>query len=230
MTAALPEPARRFFRFAIEPGTPLVTVAEIRMKGELGLGNRQSPQYRPMTAEELLAVPHGFVWRVRAGSWLRVAGSDGAAEQLSWSRFWLLGFVPVGRAGGNPDHLRSSFGRLVAEAIFWTPAALLPSGHVAWHAAGRDSARVTVSRGGLQQTVELQLDDDGRPIKVSFQRWSNANPEKVFQLQPFGGYLSAFREFDGYRLPTRIEAGNFLGTDDYFPFFRAEVTAVRFPD
>lgn len=33
---------------------------------------------------------------------------------------------------------------------------------------------------------------------------------RVYQLQPFGGYLSEFREFGGYRLPTRIEAGNFL--------------------
>lgn len=35
----------------------------------------------------------------------------------------------------------------------------------------------------------------GQPIEVSFQRWSNANPEKQHRLQPFGGYLSEFRPY-----------------------------------
>jgi hypothetical protein len=60
-------------------------------------------------------------------------------------------------------------------------------------------------------------------------RWSNANPEKQYRLQPFGGVLSDFREVQGYRLPFRVEAGNMFGTDDYFVFFKAEVTDIRFP-
>ena len=61
------------------------------------------------------------------------------------------------------------------------------------------------------------------------QRWSNANPDQVYREQPFGGYLSEFHEFGGYRLPTRVEGGNLIGTPDYFPFFKADVTAIRFP-
>jgi CubicO group peptidase (beta-lactamase class C family) len=41
---------------------------------------------------------------------------------------------------------------------------------------------------------------DGQPIRVCFDRWSNANPEKQHRLQPFGGYLSKFQSFDGFRL------------------------------
>jgi len=48
-------------------------------------------------------------------------------------------------------------------------------------------------------------------------------------MQPFGGYLSEFREFDGYLLPTAVEGGNFIGTDDYFPFYQVTVTGIRFP-
>jgi hypothetical protein len=33
MVAGLPEPAQRFFKFAIAPGTPLLPVAEIDMGG-----------------------------------------------------------------------------------------------------------------------------------------------------------------------------------------------------
>lgn len=69
---------------------------------------------------------------------------------------------------------------------------------------------------------------DGQPLLVRFQRWSNANPEKQHRLQSFGGYPSEFRTFDGFRLPTHVEAGNHFETDQYFPFFVADVTSVEF--
>lgn len=227
--ADLPEPAQRFFRFAIEPGAPLLDVAEIRMQGEIGLGNRDNPNYQPMRAMQISAAPHGFVWRLSAGRWLRLAGSDGAVDGVSWSRFWLCGLIPVGRAGDSSDHLRSAFGRCVAEALFWTPAALLPGDGIRWEQVGDDAARVTVSRHGLAQSVDIEVDPEGRPLRVAFARWTDANADKMYRLQPFGGYLSRFEQFGGYRLPTRVEGGNFFGTSDYFPFFRAQVTSIGFP-
>jgi hypothetical protein len=52
---------------------------------------------------------------------------------------------------------------------------------------------------------------------------------REFREQPFGGYLSGFREIAGYRLPMHVEGGNLIGTEDYFPFYKAEVERVRFP-
>lgn len=229
MTATLPEPAQRFFRFAVAPGTRLHTVAAITMEGEFSLGNKNQADYMPMYAKQVLAAPHGFVWKVRAGDKVWFSGSDGARDGKSWSRFWLLGIVPIARAGNNSDHLRAAFGRHAAEAVFWTPAALLPGDNVRWEAIDDSSARVILTHMALEQAVDLTVDAEGRPIKVVFQRWSNANPERTFQVQPFGGYLSDYREFHGFRLPTRVEAGNHFETDDYFAFFKATVTDVRFP-
>lgn len=229
MVDDLPGPARRFFRFAIRPGTPLRVVAEVSMSGELSLGRREKPNYLPMRAEQVLAVPYGFVWKVRAGNGVWIAGSDCAVGATSWSRFWLLGIVPVARAGHNADHARSAFGRSVAEALFWTPAALLPGAHVRWQSVDDATARVIVAWGGLEQAVDVCVDGEGRLTRLVFPRWSDANPAKRFQLQPFGGTAGEFREFAGFRLPTRVEGGNFFGTADYFPFFKANVSAVRFP-
>lgn len=226
----LPEPARRFLRFAIEPGTPLVTVAEIDMHGELGLGSRDAPNYRPMRARQVLAPPEGFIWAVDTGTGLsRVTGSDGMTSATSWSRFLLLGVLPVVNAGGTEDHRRATFGRLVGEAVFWVPASVLPGPGVRWGAVDADTARVVVEFAGLSQSVDVTVAADGRPVSVVLPRWSDANPDKTFRLQPFGGTLADFATFDGYRVPTRIEAGNFFGTADYFPFFRAVVDRVRYP-
>jgi hypothetical protein len=225
--SALPDPARRYFEFMIAPGTPLTTVVEIEMEGEIGLGTKNAPGYVPMRARQILA-PSGFVWRLEAGKGLkRIVGSDGFEGGISWTRFWLLGVLPVVRAGGGPDHARAAFGRVVAEGVFWTPAALFPGEDVAWEAVSGTVARATVRRAGLVQAVDITVAEDGRPTRVVIERWTNANPEGMFRLQPFGGDLSEFRRFRGFTLPTRVEGGNMIGTDEYFPFYKAAVKNIR---
>lgn len=225
MVKALPEPAQRFFRYAIQPGSRLHYAVELEMTGELGLGTKESPNVRPMVAKQLLAPPHGLVWKLKAG-W--ISGSDGATPDTSWTRFWLFGVIPIVRAGDNTDHHRSAFGRVVAEGAFWAPATLLPKEHVRWEPLNANSSRAIVQCARFEQAIDITVAPDGRPTRVVIQRWSNENPDKIFREQPFGGYLSGFEEFDGYRLPTVVEGGNHIGTDDYFPFYKATVTAIRF--
>jgi hypothetical protein len=224
MVDKLPEPARRYFDYTIEPGTPLNIVVEIAMQGEIGLGSKHAPNYRPMRSHQLLAPPFGLVWKLHTGP---ISGSDGILPQTSWTRFWLFGLIPIVRASG-PDHQRSAFGRVVAEAAFWSPASLLPSEHVRWQPLDDNSAQAIVRYGGFEQAVEIHVDGSGAPTRVRIQRWSNVNADREYREQPFGGELSEFRRFAGYRLPTRVEGGNHIGTSDYFPFFRADVMEIRF--
>lgn len=226
MIANLPEPARRYFLYTIELGTPLYTVANINMTGRFGMGTKIKPNYLDMTATQTLAMPAGFVWKMRAWrSLMTLSGSDSE----SWTRFWLMGLLPVAHMGGDPDHTRSAFGRYVAEAVFWTPAAVLPGPGVSWEGLDVNCARLTVRHQGLSQSIDVTVAPNGQPTQVSFERWSNANPLKQHRLQPFGGYLSEFRSFYGFHLPTHVEAGNHFDTEHYFPFFIADVMDVEFP-
>ncbi|MCC5826537.1 DUF6544 family protein [Alkalimonas sp.] len=224
MVANLPEPAQRFFNFAIIPGTPLLTVAEIDMGGEFSLGNRDNPNYQPMFASQILAAPLGFVWKVKMPGVVSVSGSDTGR----WTRFRILGLIPVARMGGDSNHTLAAYGRYVAEAVFWTPAALLPGPGIVWEARDNNTARVTVTHNDLSQSVDVKVDTNGRPEVVQFMRWSDANPEKIHRFQPFGGSLSDFREVQGFRVPFAVEAGNMFGTDEHFVFFKARVNNVRF--
>ena len=226
MIAGLPEPAQRFFRYAIAPGTRLVTAVEIDVTGRLGLGTKEAPGYRAMRAEQILFPPLGLVWKVSMGS---ISGSDAATSHTSWTRFWLLDLIPIVRVSGSADHHRSAFGRVVAEGAFWVPASLLPSRNVTWEAVGANTARAIVAHGTFSQSIDLTIEADGRPSRVVIQRWSNANAAKKYRVQPFGGYLSDFREIGGYKLPMHVEGGNLIGTDDYFPFYIADVERIRFP-
>lgn len=224
MVADLPEPARRFFTFAIKPGTPLLTVVEIDMVGEFSLGSRNKPNYKAMRARQILAAPTGFVWKLWLSGMVPISGSDSG----KWTRFRIFGLIPVARLGGDANHARSAFGRYVAEAIFWSPAALLPGPNVSWEALDQNSVRVTVTHDRISQTVDINIDAEGCPVSIKFMRWSDANSEKEYRLQPFGGFLSDFREVQGFRIPFNVEAGNMFGTEDYFAFYKANVTGVSF--
>ncbi len=221
----LPEPAQRYLKWALRPGAPLARVAVLEMTGHFGLGDKTDPKYQPMRARQILVAPDGFVWDMRTIGGLPLAGSDTG----EWTRFALAGFLPVARMGGTTDHRRSAFGRLLAEAAVWSPASLLIGSGVDWSAPAPHVVRISTVRDGVTHAVDLHLAPDGAPLSFGLERWSNANPEKRWQAQPFGGVLSDYREVQGHRLPFHVEAGNFFGTPGYFPFFIADVTAIRFP-
>lgn len=225
MIADLPEPVQRYFNFAIAPGTPLYRRVELQMTGQLGLGDKDAPGYFPFTATQIIAAPDGFVWALDGRmNGLSVTGSDTGG----WTRFWVAGLVPVARAGGTPDHRLSAFGRYMSATALWLPTALMPSESLRWSSPGPDLAQFDVTHDGMELSVVLHLDADGRPQGVQFQRWSNANPEKQYQFQSFGGQSASWMQVQGVQVGQEVEAGHYFGSDAYFPFFKAAITSAVF--
>ena len=61
MVANLPEPARRYFLHAIQPGTPLAAQVHLKQTGTLRVGT----DWIPFSAEQVLT-PDGLVWRANS--------------------------------------------------------------------------------------------------------------------------------------------------------------------
>ena len=229
MVTDLPEIAQRYFTRAITPGTPLHRLVKLEMNGRFILNGNDLP----MTAQQILAPPAvGFVWQARIGSGLmRFAGSDGyhraPEREESWTKFWLRGLIPLARIGDNPDHASAAATRAMLEAI-WVPASLLPQYGAQWEQIGPDTAEIRFT--GLQnmEPMRIRLDAEGNPTEVWALRWTDANPERVYRLQPFGGRMLEMTDKQGFRIPSRVELGNLWGTPDYVPFFLATITRAEF--
>lgn len=229
MVADLPEIAQRYFARAIEPGTPLHRMVRLEMQGSFIMNGNPLP----MTARQILAPPaQGFVWQAEVGSGLmRFGGSDGyhrAGEaEESWTKFWLRGLIPLARIGGTDDHARAAATRVMMEA-FWAPATLLPQFGAEWIQTGPDTAEVRFADTPALEPMRIAFGAGGTPLEVVALRWTDANPEKTYRLQPFGGRFLEMGRHGGFLIPTRVEMGNLFGTPDYAPFFLAAITRADF--
>ena len=229
MVADLPEVAQRYFARAIVPGTPLHRVVRLEMEGTFILNGTELP----MRARQILAPPaQGFVWHAEIGSGpMRFAGSDGYhrvdGRQESWTKFWLHGLIPLARIGGTRDHARAAATRVMLEAI-WAPASLLPQFGARWTQTGPDSAEIRFADVRGVEPMHITLDAEGTVTQVEALRWSDANPERVHRLQPFGGRMLEMGRHGGFLIPVRVELGNMFGTPEHAPFFRARITRAEF--
>jgi hypothetical protein len=230
MVADLPDIAQRYFARSIMPGTPLHRMVRLGMTGSFVLNGNALP----MTAQQILAPPaRGFVWQAEVGQGLmRFAGSDGyhatsTGEQRSWTKFWLHGLVPLARIGGTDDHARAAATRVMMEAI-WVPASLLPLFGAQWQQTGPDSAEIRFSDAANLAPLQITFDEHGDPVTVVSLRWSDANSDKTYRLQPFGGRILETGLHQGFRIPVRVEMGNMFGMPEYAPFFLASITAAQY--
>ena len=227
--ADLPEVAQRYFGHAVAPGTPIYCIADLQMEGVFLLGDAGRPQRYAMSAREVLRPPAGFVWipRLRSGR-LRITGADALVDGTAWTRFWLMGVVPVANVESSPDLARSAQFRAAVEGALWLPTTLLPQQGAQWEQTGPNEARVTLRQVTPPVELRLTLDEQGAVKQVVGQRWSNANTDKRFRLQPFGGTMLAEGTFQGLTIPVEIEVGNHFGTGDYLPFFQARIRYAQY--
>jgi hypothetical protein len=225
----LPETAQRYLVHAIAPGTALYSVAELEMTGTFLLGDKAQVQSYAMDALQALRPPDQFVWipRLRSGV-MTISGSDALVGGEAWTRFWLAGLVPVAQEPSSPDLVRSAQFRAAVEGALWLPTSLLPGRGVEWVQTGPDEARAIIRGVDPAIVFDLKLDKSGSVLEVVGQRWSNANPERTFRMQPFGGTVSQERCFQGLTIPSAIAVGNLFGTADYLPFFQARLTRAAF--
>lgn len=218
MVEDLPEPARRYFLHALEPGAPLASSVSLTLPGSIRMSRAGDPL--PLASEEILTAGRGYVWtaRIRRGP-LTIRGFDVYTDGEGEMRWWVAGLVPVVRADGD-DVSRSAAGRLVEESALFLPSSLLPFRGARWEAVDDSTARVRVGSDDEEVELTLELDDDGGLSRLSYPRW-NADPKHgpVGHLPFVTDQLGEEQTFDGHTLPTRFRAGWRLGEVDEFPFF-----------
>ena len=139
------------------------------------------------------------------------------------------GRAPVARKGGTDDHRRSAFGRCVAEAVFWSPASLLPRPGVAWQEVDESTSRVTVSHDGMEQSVDVKVGGDGRRSRSSSNAGAMRTRTGCSGCSPSAASFPGSGSSTAFACRPMSRRAISLGPMTFFPFFIADVTESRSP-
>jgi len=220
MVVALPDPARRFFLHALQPGTRLASKLHWRYSGELKAG--KGMPWLSLKAEQIVVIDRGFVWKARANKGpIVLTAADHYLDGEGRMRVSLFGLFPVVNATG-PDLSKSALGRLLIESAV-LPSALLPSPNVQIEGIDRYHFRASVSLHGETTPITLTVDEDGRLKEILIQRWGNQTEDGSFRYIPYGATVLEERTFGGYTIPSRVAIGWWYGTERHEEVVRIKV-------
>ncbi len=216
----LPEPVRRWLRYAGVIGKPMPSTVRLRQVGRIRLGP-ESP-WMPFRADQYYTLdPVAFVWRVSASMvpGLFVRGVDAFTGGLGRMQMKPLALFSVVDASG-PSLDQGSALRYLQE-IVWFPFAALSS-HISWETIDDSHAKATLhgERGDVDGV--FAFGEDGRVVSFEADRYRDEKPEAV--LRPWRALTYDDAKVSGIRIPRR---GKGIWVLDDSPFSYVEIEIVE---
>jgi hypothetical protein len=222
---SLPEPAARYLRRAIAPGTRLARTVDLRLAGEFR--DEPTADWRPFTVRLRVSAGRGFLCRSRVGSrsgpdWV---GIDYLSGREVRSQRFLGNLLPVVDRD-DASTARAAMGQQLLACV-WLPSILLPSGGARWTPADDRRASVRVDWPATEPALNLTVDQDGRLGLVTLLRYL-PTPAGVDSLVPFGLRVEGSARFDGYTVPSRAVSSWAYGTDEAFESMVLTLESARY--
>ncbi|HCF60381.1 MAG TPA: hypothetical protein DFS52_20570 [Myxococcales bacterium] len=212
MVADLPQPARRFLLHAIRPGAPLARFVDLR--GTAKMKPAPDKDFFELIWDETLTPGLGLVWRAKTTKAPPLTINDHYLHDDAAVRVAVLGLVPVANDTG-PDVVRSSKGRVAAEAL-WCPSALLDRPDVRWETVDEERLRLRQSIEGEEVAMVLAVDAQGRVTELRMERFGNVGKDGA-GLYPYGFAVEEERRFGDFTIASRVRGGWWYGSERFVP-------------
>ena len=206
-----------------EDSARLVLSIKTTERGEM----RTSPGARwiAFTSEQVIESRwSSFRWQARyhGGSMGMVAVTDAYEEGHGRVVVKLGGVIPVQRVLG-PEADRGELQRYLASIILCPPI-LLNHGSLDWTAVSPLTLRVRDRADPTGAAGDLEISEEGKPLVFRADRPRAVGKGTV--LTGWSAIGSEFRDWEGLRLPSRIEAVWNLA-EGPFTYYRSEVTSFK---
>jgi hypothetical protein len=221
--APLPEPVRRWLRWAGVAGTSCPVAVHLTQHGRFRLG--PDKPWMPFTAEEYYTTnPPGFIWPAvfQMAPFLAIKGRDAFIDGHGSIDMRLFGLIPVARQRG-PEMDQGALLRYLNEIIWFPAAALAP--YITWQAIDSTSARATICYGGVTASAVFFFDEQGRPLDMRATRFRSTR--QGFELSTWSTPFSAYGEFAGIRVPITGEGVWKLKSGD-FSYVEIQVDKISY--
>lgn len=221
---ALPEPVRRYFRFAVHDGAPAIRTARLRHDGFFR--TRPDQRWLPIEGEQYFTtVKPGFVWHasVRLVPFLWIEARDHLLSGRGNMLVKLLSVFPIADASGAEIDQGSRL-RWLAECA-WFPYALVGDS-IQWEPIDDRSTRVMLRDEGLPVRAAVEVDEEGKIVQLRAERYRDIGGGRAV-LTPWIGRYGDYREFSGFCIPASVEVAWELERG-LFSYARFRITALEY--
>ncbi len=221
--AGLPAIVRKWLEHSRVIGRERVETVYLHQKASLRLGSEKP--WLPAEADQYFTISEpGFIWKARImmNPLLKIVGRDMYHEGKGQMLIKVLSLIPVVDARGEEID-QGAMLRFMGE-MSWFPAAAL-SDYLEWEEIDGNSARATMSYGGVTASGVFAFDDEGRILSFAAKRYMENRGE--YSLEDWIVKARGYKDFGGTEIPHKMDVIWQLEEGDYH-WFSCEVTDIEY--
>lgn len=222
--ARLPEPVRRYLRFAVGDAARPIRAARLRHSGTFRTSPTQS--WMPIEGEQYFstAAP-GFVWfaTVKLLPLVPIAARDCLIAGRGNMLVKMFSTYTIADARGAEIDQGAAL-RWLAETP-WFPCALVADA-IEWQPIDDRSARASLHQDGLPVSAMFEVDDEGKLTRLHALRYRDLGGGRS-ALSRWTGRYTDYREFGGFKVPTFVEVSWDLD-EGPFSYARFRVALIEY--
>ena len=221
--AGLPLCVQKWLEYSQVIGKEKITTVHSKQKAMMRM--KEGQPWLPVEAEQYFTIDKpGFIWKakIKAAPLLHIAGRDKYFEGKGSMLIKILSLITVADARGK-EMDQGTLVRYLAETV-WFPTAALSS-YIKWEEIDADSARATMSYGGVTASGVFVFNEKGEVINFIAERYMESNGRYV--LETWSTPMKDYKEFNGIRIPAKGEIVWKLKTGD-FNWYQVEVAEIEY--
>lgn len=200
-------------------------IRAVSLKQKANMRLKEEGNWMPAEVEQYFTTDKpGFIWKakVRMAPFIYFAGRDMYDQGKGHMLIKVLALVKVADARGKEID-QGTMLRYLAE-MMWFPTAAL-SNYIKWEEVDANSARATMSYGGITASGVFTFNDRGEVTSLVAQRYGEFNGR--YLMKPWSVKIKEHKEFNGIRIPARGEVVWKLDAGD-FNWYQFEITGIEY--
>ncbi|SIQ45998.1 DUF6920 family protein [Halanaerobium kushneri] len=221
----LPEPVNKWLKHTGVIGKKRISAVNLKQSGEMKLEPDQKKWFKP-EAEQFIAVNEpGFLWQVDLSMLpvIKTRGRDLFKQGNASMLIKIAYLLPVVNQEANAKINESALHRFLLE-LPWYPTAAL-NNYISWGEIDATTARATINHQGVQASADFIFDQRGNLLRTEALRYKESS-EGAERLK-CTGELKEYKEFDGIKIPTKIDVSWYLDSGK-FTWFKVKIEEINF--
>jgi hypothetical protein len=222
-----PELVKKYLAQVLAAGRSTIASARISHSGTFNMGTSE-PRWRPFSSTQDVVVSRpGFLWNAHIGMapGMPARVHDAYVNGRAVLTARLFGLFTVMESPDSPELAQGELIRFLAEAP-WYPTALLPGPNLSWAPVDDHSARLTLTDGGTEVSLQVRFNEDGLIESV----YTDGRYREVDGTQtkvPWEGRFWNYEEREGMMIPLDGEVA-WLLPEGRWPYWRGHIEEIHY--